>query len=171
MKRIYSRLTGVLVFFFASGLVLCASGSSFAEGPATHTINMTVMEVYGRTTTDWQSPPKVDPETLSRGYEFVKPGLVDEKNPGEWEVGSYLFTPSHITIKQGDVVGINAFITNGNAHNVTITAPDGSVVIPPTTWNRGREYKLSFVGSMTGIYLINCKTHAPTMTATIYVIP
>jgi hypothetical protein len=38
-------------------------------------------------------------------------------------------------------------------------------------WQRGREYQVPFVAEKAGTYHLKCFVHAPTMTATILVLP
>ena len=54
---------------------------------------------------------------------------------------------------------------------MTLTAPDGQLLISKVTWERGREYMVYFVASQIGAYRLTCGTHEPTMTATIAVLP
>jgi hypothetical protein len=68
-------------------------------------------------------------------------------------------------------VAITVFVVNGDQHQVGMLAPDGRVVIPTTAWQRGREYRVSFVAEQVGTYHLSCFTHAPTMTASIQVLP
>jgi plastocyanin len=137
----------------------------------THQIFMTALEIKGSTTTDNLAPPAVNPVELSRGYGFKSPGEADKTAPQRWEVASYTFVPGFITVPQGDTVMLTAFVVNGDQHDVAVLAPDGQVVVPTAIWQRGREYQLSFVAEHAGTYHLKCFAHAPTMTATILVLP
>jgi hypothetical protein len=81
-----------------------------------------------------------------------------------------MLTREFVTLHQGDRVTLNASV-NGDQHQVLITAPDGHVVVPSTAWDRGRQYRVSFVTDQVGLYRLNCVDHAPTMTAAILVLP
>jgi plastocyanin len=143
-----------------------------AQGaPRTHQIFMTAIEIKGSTTTTTLAPPAVNPVDLSKGYGFKGPGEADKTTPQRWEVTSYTFVPGFITVPQGDTVTLTAFVVNGDQHDVAVLAPDGQVVVPTATWQRGREYHISFVAEKVGSYQLKCFAHAPTMTANILVLP
>lgn len=137
----------------------------------THTIFLSVVEIKGGTTVDKLAPPAVNPKDLSKGYEFKGPGAADKTNPQRWEVSSYLFSPSHVTVGQGDEVVVTAFVVNGDEHEIWVNAPDGSRVVPKATWQRGREYQLAFVAGQPGAHQLLCSHHAPSMAATFYALP
>ncbi len=139
--------------------------------PASHHIFLTAVEFKGSTTTDKVAPPTLDPGGLSRGYAYKGPGEADKAAPQRWEVASYQLSPGFITVRQGDAVMLTVFVANGDHHEVQVTAPDGQVLVPKATWDRGREYRIWFVAAKPGTYQLNCLTHAPTMTATILVLP
>jgi plastocyanin len=104
-------------------------------------------------------------------YGFKGPGEADKTAPQRWEVASYTFAPSFITVQQGDTVRLTAFVVNGDQHDVAVLAPDGQVVVPTAIWQRGLEYQVSFVAEKAGTYHLKCFAHAPTMTANILVQP
>lgn len=160
-------------FISAAVLALLLAGDVGAQQSAgtTHTIFLTVFEVKGSTTTDKLAPPSVNPKDISKGYEFKAPGVADKNAPQKWEVSSYLFTPAFVTVRQGDEVILNVFVVNGDEHEVWITAPDGERVLPKTTWNRGREYRVRFLAAKAGAYQLTCSNHAPTMAAAFLVWP
>jgi len=137
----------------------------------THTIFLTGLEVKGGTTADKLAPPSIDPKDLSRGYSFKAPGDADKADPKRWEVSSYIFNPSFVTVLQGDTVKLTTFMVNGDEHEVWIAAPDGKRVVAATKWNRGREYTVQFVAEKTGSYQLVCSEHAPSMIATFHVLP
>lgn len=172
--RMASKTLSFLVLTAATLLAFSlATGVSpgEADAPVTHTIFVTGMEVKGATTSDKLAPPAVNPKGLSKGYGFKAPGEADKRNPQKWQVASYIFTPSFVTVRQGDTVELTAFIVNGDEHEVSITAPDGQRVVGPTKWNRGREYHVQFVAEKTGAYHLGCSNHAPSMTMTFLVLP
>lgn len=154
------------------GLSLFASRAFSQVGaPSAHTIFMTVVELKGATTTDKLPPPPINPKDLSKGYEFKPPGQADKSDPKKWEVSSYGFAPGFVTVRQGDTVNLIAFVVNGDEHDVAVHDPSGVEVVARTKWNRGREYKLSFVAKKVGPYQLTCSMHAPTMAATFLVLP
>src|SRR3990167_1886008 len=104
-------LAGVMLF----GLLL-PTGKALGQtaAPTTHTIFMTGMEVKGATSADSLAPPAINPKDLSKGYDFKGPGEADKGNPKRWEVSSYSFSPSFVTVRQGDKVELTAFIVNGD---------------------------------------------------------
>ena len=137
----------------------------------THTIFMNAVEYKGSTSTEKLPPPAVNPATLSKGYVYKAPGEADKTAPQQWEIDSYALTPGVVTVRQGDTVTLHVFVVNGDKHEVGVLAPDGRVVVPAATWNRGVEYRVSFVAEKVGTYKLSCAVHAPTMTANILVLP
>ena len=150
-------------------LVLLLPLESFAQsGPSTHTIFMTAMEIKGGTSADKLAPPAINPADLSKAYGYRAPGEADKNDPKRWEVSSYLFSPAFLTVRQGDKVNLTIFVVNGDSHGDSFLAdPDGRRIVSDITFNRGREYKISFVAEKAGAYQLICPEHAPTMTATI----
>jgi len=147
------------------------TGTGAARASAAHTIFMTAIEVKGTTSTERLAPPPVDPANLSKGYGFKPPGEADARAPQRWEVWSYLFSPSFVTVQQGDTVTLVVFVVNGDQHEVGLQAPDGSIVAPRKTLERGHEYRLAFTAKLAGTYHFSCAIHAPTMAASILVLP
>lgn len=74
-------------------------------------------------------------------------------------------------MRQGDAVNLTVFVVNGDEHEVQIADPEGSAVATKMKWDRGREYKVSFVAKKVGSYQMTCSMHAPTMAATFLVLP
>ena len=66
---------------------------------------------------------------------------------------------------------LTTFVVNGDEHEVWVTAPDGTKVVPNTKWHRGREYTVRFVAGKVGAYQLTCSEHAPSMAATFLVLP
>ena len=153
------------------GLVLTADVGAQQTAGTTHTIFLTALEVKGSTTTDKLSPPPVDPKDISKGYTFKAPGVADKNAPQKWEVSTYMFSPGFVTVRQGDVIRLTAFVVNGDEHEVWVTGPDGREVVGKTKWNRGRQYEVSFVAEKLGPYQLTCSNHAPSMAATFLVVP
>jgi plastocyanin len=154
-----------------AGLVLagCTSASAAELEPSEVTFDVSVIEVKGAT--DGIPAPEVDPQSLSAGYRFKAPGDYDADNPEKWQVSTYMFSPAAITVAQGDEVTLRTFVVNGDEHTVWIEAPDGSRVVENDVMNRGREYQLTFTAEQAGYYTLHCNEHAPTMSATILVLP
>jgi plastocyanin len=167
MKRI-GRLVAVGVLAFGAPVSEAVDG---AGAPTTRAVFMSAIEVKGATTIDRLAPPPADPHLLSAGYGFKAPSDADTREPGKWEVSSYMFVPSFITVRQGDRLELTVFVVNGDAHAVRITDPGGRDVAAVTVWNRGREYKIAWVAEKPGPYELTCLTHAPTMSATFLVLP
>lgn len=156
------------VLFFAS----CSDKKDLTGidlSPAQVTIPISQIEIKGAT--DGIPAPEVDPTTLSKGYRYKKPGEYDPANPNKWQVSTYLFSPSFITLVQGDNVTLKIFVVNGDRHVDWIEAPDGSEVQEKEVTNRGREYSISFVASQAGYYILHCDEHEPTMRVTMLVLP
>lgn len=139
------------------------------DSPAQVLIPVNQIEVKGAT--DGIPAPDVDPTTLSKGYRYKAPGEYDANNPDKWQVSSYFFVPSFITVLQGDNLTLQIFVINGDRHVDWIEAPDGSEVYKKEVTNRGREYSINFVAEQTGYYILHCDEHAPTMRMTILVLP
>lgn len=152
----------ILVALLASG---CGSN---ALAPSEVTFDISVIEIKGAT--DGIEPPEVDPATLSTGYRFKPPGEYDESNLEKWQVSTYLFSPSALTVNQGDTVTLRIFVVNGDVHATHLEAPDGSHV-ETLTMNRGREYTITFTADEAGYYTLGCENHSPTMQAKILAIP
>lgn len=169
-----TSLQGLMILSIATIIlsVLWIGIAETASGiPITHTIFMTALEVKGSTVSDKLAPPIVNPKDLSKGYGYKAPGEFDKTNPQKWEVASYMFNPAFVTIRQGDTVKLIVFVVNGDTHEVWVTDPDGTKVVPSTVWNRGREYHISFNADKVGVYQLICSEHAPSMIANFMVLP
>lgn len=165
------RRLGPTAVLLAAALGLVATGRAQEPPRATRTIFLTAFEVKGATTAEKLPPPPVSPKDLSKGYDFKAPGDADPRAPARWEVSSYLFSPSFVTVQRGDTVRLVAFVVNGDEHEVRVTDPSGATVVGRAAWNRGRQYEMEFVAEKAGAYQLVCSTHAPTMLATIAVLP
>jgi plastocyanin len=113
----------------------------------------------------------VDPRTLSGGYRYKGPGDADKADPTKWEVSTYRWEPGFMQVLQGDKVTLVGFIVNGDKHTVWVEDPSGERVVTEQEWNRGREYRFSFVAEKLGYYQLHCHEHDPTMAAHILVLP
>jgi plastocyanin len=166
------RLIIVGVALFASGIIAAACASGVAKVPAGERVfYVNAIEIKGSTSTTQLAPPTVNPETLSKGLVFKAPGIYDNADPTRWEVSSYQFNPSAMTVFQGDRVKLVLFVVNGNKHKDSVIDPDGVVIVPETEHNRGRLYEIKFTADKAGFYELNCQEHNATMRAIITVIP
>src|SRR5262245_16373564 len=165
MTKALSRIVAAM----GVGVIVVALATSDDAGaqPRGHSIYMTAVEFKGSTTTDKLAPPAIDPSKLSKGYTYK----VDPSTPQRWEVASYQFSPSFVTVYQDDSIMLSVFIANGDHHQVRLTDPDGRVVLQSPTWDRGREYTKFFQVEKVGDYHLECALHRPSMTATITVLP
>jgi plastocyanin len=160
----------------AVAVTVCALlGTSDARAqrpPAhSHSIYMTAVEFKGSTTTDKLAPPQVDPTRLSHGYVYKGPGQADPAARERWEVATYQFSPSFMTVQQDDSIMLSVFIANGDHHEVELTDPDGERIIAKAGWDRGHEYTAFFQTRKVGTYRLECAVHRPSMSAEIVVLP
>lgn len=160
-----------LALIVTLALVAAPAADGGTQAPARHTVFVRLVEIKGSTSADKLAPPTVNPKDLSKGYEFKGPGVADTAAPQRWEVSSYLFVPAWVTVRQGDEIVLTAFVVNGDEHEVWVNDPDGATVVPKARWQRGREYQMRFVAEKPGAYQLLCSDHAPSMTATFYVLP
>src|SRR5438093_953097 len=152
------------------------SGSTTASttwSAPTHSpaIEMTGIEFKGPTTTDKLAPPQVAPTKLSHGYAYKGPGQADPAARERWEVATYQFSPSSMTVQQNDSIMLSVFIANGDHHEVELTDADGESIIAKAAWDRGREYTAFFQTRKVGIYCLECAVHRPSMSAAIALLP
>ncbi len=166
MKKIISVvILGLVTLALVAG---CASGTaSVTSGERVFYIN--AIEIKGGT--DGIAPPTTNPETLGSSFGYSPPGTVDPTNPDKWQVASYQFNPSAMTVFQGDRVKLVLFVVNGDIHFDSVIAPNGSVVVPLEEHNRGRQYTITFTADEAGIYQLVCNTHREAMRALITVVP
>ncbi len=165
MKKIIvgvSLILMTMVLFSA-----CAGQATVPSGERVFYIN--ALETKGGT--DGIAPPEVNPETLGKTFAYWPPGTVDSSKPDKWQVSSYQFNPSAMTVFQGDRVKLVLFVVNGDVHKDRIVDPDGNVVVDETEHNRGRQYEITFTADKAGIYQLRCKEHKEFMRALITVVP
>ena len=157
-------LTAMLLFS------ACAGGA--ATPPATERVfYVNAIEIKGGTSTDSLAAPEIDPKSLGKTFGYKGPGEYDPSNPNKWQVASYQYNPSALTVFQGDTVKLVLFVVNGDVHSDRIEDPDGQIVVAEQTHNRGRQYTMSFVAEKAGVYQLRCKEHAEAMRLLITVIP
>ena len=165
MKKV---LVGVnLILMTAVLFSACAGQATVPSGERVFYIN--AIEIKGGT--DGLSPPEVNPETLGKTFAYWPPGTVDSSKPNKWQVSSYQFNPSAMTVFQGDRVKLVLFVVNGDVHKDRIVDPDGIVVVDETEHNRGRQYEITFTADKVGMYQLRCKEHKEFMRAVITVVP
>ena len=173
-KSMIRKIVAMSVFTVL-GVLLLVSCSEKSDktgidlSPSQVMIPISQVEVKGAT--DGIPAPDVDPATLSKGYRYKPPGEYDPDNPDKWQVSSYFFVPSFVTVVQGDNVTLRIFVVNGDRHVDWIEAPDGSEVTEKEVANRGREYTINFVAEQAGYYIIHCDEHEPTMRITLLALP
>ena len=150
----------------AGTLIVCAllgASDARAQRPPSnsHAIYLTAVEFKGSTTTDKLAPPQVDPTKLSHGYAYKGPGQADPAARERWEVATYQFSPSFMTVQQNDSIMLSVFIANGDHHEVELTDPDGESIIAKAAWDRGREYTAFFQTRKVGTYRLDlCRSQA-----------
>ena len=166
MKK--TLITSILLVLVGVVLSACGAGGLGLEASSV-TFDISIIEIKGAT--DGIEQPSVDPESLSTGYRFKPAGEYDADNPDKWQVSTYLFSPSALTVAVGDSVTLRTFVINGDNHTVWLEAPDGSKVGAEVTMNRGREYNFSFDADQAGYYTLHCGDHSPTMSMTILSLP
>ncbi len=168
MKKIIiaaSLMLSVMFLFSA-----CAGGT--AAPPATERVfYVNAIEIKGGTSTDSLAAPETNPKSLGKTFGYKGPGEYDSSNPNKWQVASYQFNPSALTVFQGDTVKLVLFVVNGDLHTDRIESPSGKVVVAEQSHNRGRQYTMSFVAEEAGVYQLRCKEHAEAMRIAITVIP
>ncbi len=83
----------------------------------------------------------------------------------------YVLAPSLLTVRRGDTVILDLSRLSREEHEPWVTAPDGRVGAATTFWDGGRMLRAQFVAKKLGTYQLTCSTHAPTMAATVFVLP
>lgn len=161
MKRQLRLITSAVLLAALASACAEASGAEASEV----TFDVALIEIKG--STDAIPPPSVDPTSLSQGYRYKAPGVLDEANPAKWEVSTYMFSPGAMTVVEGDEVTLRMFGTNGDEHVIYVEAPDGTVAVPQMTTSRGSQALVTFTADQAGHYTLWCVTHAPTMQADI----
>ncbi len=162
---VVSLILSVMFLFSA-----CAGGT--AAPPATERVfYVNAIEIKGGTSTDSLAAPETNPKSLGKTFGYKGPGEYDSSNPNKWQVASYQFNPSALTVFQGDTVKLVLFVVNGDLHTDRIESPSGKVVVAEQSHNRGRQYTMSFVAEEAGVYQLRCKEHAEAMRIAITVVP
>lgn len=170
MKKVIKVIIAASIILSAVLLFSGCAGGAATPPAAERTFFVNAIEIKGGTTTDKLGPPPIDPTTLGKTFGYVAPGNITA-TPTRWEVASYQFNPSALTVFQGDTVKLVLFVVNGDLHADRIEDPDGQVVVAETSHNRGRLYTMSFVAEKAGVYQLRCKEHAENMRLLMTVIP
>ena len=170
-RRAVSTMLMLGVIVLLTLAVACAQSAMAAIPKGERTFSVTALEYKGSTSTKDLAAPTVDPKTLGDGYRYKQPGEADKADATKWEVSSYHWDPQSMQVFQGDKVNLVAFIVNGDKHKAWIEDPAGGTVMKEQDWNRGREYKVSFVAEKAGYYILHCDEHDPTMMAYILALP
>jgi len=119
------------------------------------------IEPRGGATVD-KEPFPTDALPPGGGYVIARP---DEKT-GRWEVSSYVWLPSQIIVNEGDEVTLEFVGINGAAHPTSIEAFGKTFTV-----TRGRASRVTFVADKIGIFGITCRTHKPSMSGELIVMP
>ena len=168
MKKIV--ITASLVFIVMLLFSACSGGT--VTPPATERVfYVNAIEIKGGTSTDSLAAPETNPKSLGKTFGFKGPGEYDSSDPKKWQVASYQFNPSALTVFQGDTVKLVLFVVNGDLHTDRVEDPDGRIVVAEESHNRGRQYTISFVAEKAGIYQVRCKEHAEAMRIAVTVVP
>lgn len=149
----------------ASILGVRASQAAAMEPPKDRLIWMEAVEYKGSTETAKLAPPQnlaTDPKALGPAFGFK--WLESDK---KWEVSAYAFTPSTVTVNQGDRVTLRIFGVNGDLHKNYI-----EYYVPnPVDLNRGRSTDITFTADKAGMFQIVCSNHEPAMRGWLIVLP
>ncbi len=164
------KVTIVASIILSAVLLFSAcSGGGTAPPEAERVFYVNAIEIKGAT--DGIAPPPINPQSLEETFSYRGPGVFDASNPDKWQVSSYQFNPSALTVFQGDTVKLLLFVVNGDLHVDRVEDPDGQVVFPEEKHNRGRQYEISFVAEKAGVYQLRCAEHAEAMRLLMTVIP
>ena len=166
MKKI---MTVVLLGLSALALLAGCAGGAATVPSGERVFYINAIEIKGGT--DGISPPEVNPEKLGKTFAYWPPGTVDSSKPNKWQVSSYQFNPSAMTVFQGDRVKLVLFVVNGDVHKDRIVDPDGNIIVEEAEHNRGRQYTITFTASEVGMYQLRCAEHKEFMRAVITVVP
>jgi plastocyanin len=146
-----------------AGMVLPSAGERF--------VTTQLIEFPWKRHVDRTAFPDPDPRDLFSEYDFSGDDgyiLHDPDEDGEWEVGAYVFLPSHISLTEGDRVTMELLGVRGDEHELFLDIPGQEEEI---TVRRGHLEVVEFTAPEPGVYEFICETHPPTMTMYIYVFP
>ena len=140
------------------GVSACGGGGTGLE-PTTRTIYMKAIEPKGSAEVA-KEPFPTEPLPAGGGY------VLKEPKDGKWEVETYTWAPDQVIVTQGDTVNLEIIGINGASHDSTIEGYADSFLV-----ERGKITQVSFVADKAGVFKIICKTHQPSMTAELVVLP
>ena len=150
----------------SKAFVAALAGLSIAIASATpanaeqRSFTILAFEAKGGAMAD-KEPFPANPMPAGEGYVLKKPDAT-----GRWEVSTYMWLPSQITVNQGDDVTLDFVGINGASHPVSISGYNKTFVVA-----RGTSTKISFKADKAGVFKIDCGLHMPTMTAELIVTP
>ncbi len=162
MKRNRIQVAGVmLVAVAAIGASVMACGDDEASlDPRERTFYMEAIEPKGSASVDQEPFPA---ESLPEGGGYA---LKEPNDEGKWEVETYVWSAEQIIVTEGDTVNLEILGINGSKHDASIEGYVDSFVV-----ERGKLTKLSFVADDAGVFAIACRTHPPSMTGELVVLP
>ena len=165
MLRIGVGSVLMAVIGLSSLAVACSEGEGRAGGGSTiasmtRTIYMEAGELKGSTSVEMEPFP-ADALPQGEGYKLEEP---DEE--GKWVVETYTWSPDQIVVNQEDTVNLEIIGINGARHDAEIEGYVDSFVV-----ERGKLTSLSFVADEAGVFKLICRTHRPTMTGELVVLP
>lgn len=160
MKRVTRAPLLALVALAVLGLSACAGTAAAKLQPGERTVYLTAIEPKGSTTVDKEPFPEA---SLPPGGGY---GLKPPDDTGTWQVETYVWLPSEITVVEGDKVTLQVLGVNGSIHPSRI---EGYGVAFEA--KRGQVTTVTFTADKAGVFKIICDAHQPTMTGTLIVLP
>ncbi|MGQ0662017.1 MAG: cupredoxin domain-containing protein [Pseudomonadota bacterium] len=138
-----------------------ASGAETASIPAGERfIPMAAVEPKGGTTVDKEPFPS-QALPIGGGYIVQKPDAT-----GRWEVSTYRWDPTQVTVNEGDLVTLEIIGINGAEHPAVIEGYDIGFVV-----KRGEVTKVTFKADKPGVFKFHCGIHHPSMIGELIVLP
>jgi plastocyanin len=121
---------------------------------------MAAVEMKGGTSKEKEPYPET---SLPPGAGYIK---TPSNVAGRWEVSAYQWSPGTIVVQQGETVTLEIVGINGDVHPSTIPGVADSFTV-----RRGEITRVTFKATKPGLYPIICTKHAPSMQATLVVVP
>lgn len=144
----------------AIALAACAGTASAKLQPGERTVYLAAIEPKGSATVDKEPFPEA---TLPPGGGY---GLKAPDDTGTWQVETYVWLPSEITVVEGDKVTLQVLGVNGAIHPSRIEGYDVEFEA-----KRGQLATVTFTADKAGVFKILCEAHQPSMTGTLIVLP
>jgi heme/copper-type cytochrome/quinol oxidase subunit 2 len=160
MKHVTRAPLLALVALAVIGLSACAGTAAAKLQPGERTVYLTAIEPKGSTTVDKEPFPEA---SLPAGGGY---GLKPPDDTGTWQVETYVWLPSEITVIEGDKVTLQVLGVNGSIHPARIEGYDVAFEA-----KRGQVTTVTFTADKAGVFKILCDVHQPTMTGTLIVLP